>query len=135
MSLNLSSLQSALKSLDEAFIEYEKMPESTLMRDGIIQRFEYSFELCWKMLQRELRQEVGEELVDTAKNYSKKDLFRLAWERKLILHSQTWFDYLEARNLTSHSYNEAKAELVFNAIKPFLNDATYLLAQLEERNA
>jgi nucleotidyltransferase substrate binding protein (TIGR01987 family) len=60
-----------------------------------------------------------------------KKLFRVAAERLLLDDPQRWFAYLEARNKTSHTYNESVAEEVYSQTPNFLADAKKLLAALE----
>jgi len=52
--LDLTSLEKALTSLQKAIERYGREPEDEEVRDSVIQRFEYSYELCWKMLSKEL---------------------------------------------------------------------------------
>jgi hypothetical protein len=51
---DLTSLEKALTSLHKAIERYEREPEDEELRDRIIQRFGSSYELCWKMLSKEL---------------------------------------------------------------------------------
>lgn len=104
-----------------------------LLRDGVIQRFEYTFELAWKMLKRRIEIDVGNsEEVDS---YSKRQLFRVGGERGLIDDVESWFDSLEKRNLTSHTYEGATAAQVASVIERFSGCAGRLLEKLKERNA
>src|SRR3989338_3342497 len=106
MPLDLHSLEKAVASLEEALSTFDALPNTTepatrlLTRDGIIQRFEYTVELCWKMLKRQL-EESGLERVDAL---GIRDLFRVGFEQSLIENPVPWFDYLKKRNLTSHTY-------------------------------
>lgn len=65
--------------------------------------------------------------------FSFQQLIRTGAERGLLANSRDhWSDYRLARNITSHSDNEAKALEVFARIPAFLNEAAYLLAQLQD---
>ena len=119
--LILTPLQKALTALQNALV----LPKNDITRDATIQRFEYTFELTWKMLKRHLTQEAG------VKEYSIKNLFRDAAQSNLINNVEAWFGYLEARNLTSHTYNEEVAEEAYQAAKHFAVDASLLLKKLE----
>lgn len=131
MTLDFSSLEKALASLDKAFVRAEAHLGDDELRDACIQRFEYSFELSWKMLKRQIEQEVGTSPeVDT---YSKKGLFRAGGERGLIHDVEAWFNYLEKRNLTVHTYDQGHAEEVYKVIGNFLKDSQSLLKNLKER--
>jgi nucleotidyltransferase substrate binding protein (TIGR01987 family) len=136
MKLDLSSLQKATGSLESAievskkFIKGEaKTEEEKVIQAGVIQNFEFTYELCWKFMQRAL-----ETYFNINENLNKKELFRKAFENKLIENVPEWFKYYEARNITSHTYDAAKAETVYNAAKTFVNDAKIFLKNLEEVN-
>lgn len=124
--LDLSSFEKALFSLEKAL----KKPKDEFVRDAVIQRFEYTYELAWKMLKRYLVMTEGAETINPL---AKKDLFRLAAEKSLIEEVNHWFQYYHARNETSHTYNESRAEEVYEAAEGFLKDAKTLLAVLSER--
>ena len=68
MTLILTPLQNTLSSLDKAL----RQPLNEFTRDASIQRFEYSFELCWKMLRRQLIEDHGEVSIQTL---TRKELF------------------------------------------------------------
>jgi nucleotidyltransferase substrate binding protein (TIGR01987 family) len=105
--LDFSSLQNALNSLDKALAE----PINEFVRDAAIQRFEYCYELCWKMLRRVLAEDKGTEAIS---DLSRRDLFRLASQKHLIDDPLIWFEFHKARNETSHTYNETKALEVYH---------------------
>jgi len=120
--LVLTPLKKALKSLHNAI----NQPFNEYTRDATIQRFEYTFELSWKILKRHISMETG------INEYTIKNIFRTAAKQGLITHVDAWFDYLKARNLTSHTYNELTADETYAFAKQFVNDADYLIAQLEK---
>ncbi len=123
MKLDLSSLKKAVQSLELAL----NQPKDEFIRDSVIQRFEYTYELCWKFLARHLEQDIGSANVD---RLLRKDLYRIGAEKGLISDAETWFQYHTARNLTSHSYNAATAEDVYTVAKRFIVDAQALLSKL-----
>lgn len=102
------------------------------MRDGVIQRFEFSYELAWKTLKRHLEEELGRENVDAQ---SRRELYRQGAEARLLENVEAWFAYHRARNETSHAYDERKAAQVYAAAREFLPDAETLLARLEQKRA
>ncbi len=137
--LDLSSLRNAVLSLEELL---ERVRDEDFMRSlddvvrkglraGVIQNFEFTFELCWKFIQRWIRHNRSPE---DAEPLVRKELFRMAARHGLVAEPTRWFDYAEARNLTSHTYNEERAEEVFAIVADFVRDARYLLARLEENN-
>jgi nucleotidyltransferase substrate binding protein (TIGR01987 family) len=119
--LDLSSLEKAIKALGIALSIYGKSPlpddhaEQLVLRDGVIQRFEFTFELSWKTLRRYLK-EYGLERPDLLSN---RELFRLGFEHELIGDPEKWFLYLRMRNMTSQVYDEARAAEVFHAAQQF----------------
>jgi nucleotidyltransferase substrate binding protein (TIGR01987 family) len=140
MTLDLSSLEKAVFSLERAVRvcgEKSALPataedELALMKAGVIQNFEFTYELCWKFIQRWIRENRTPEDADHPR--SRRELFRLAAQYGLVADPLPWFDYSEQRNLTSHTYDEETAEKVYAAALRFLPDARELLRRLEESN-
>jgi len=99
------------------------------VRDGVIQRFEYTFELSWKMIKRYLEMYMTEKIDEM----SSKDLFRRGMETGLITDSGKWFVFREARNKTSHTYDKKAAELIYKAAAEFLPHAEELVKRLKEK--
>ncbi len=132
-SLDLTPLQKALESLAFAIERTEREKPDDMLRDSVIQRFEYTYELCWKMLRRRLKLDApSPEAID---EMSFRELIRAGAERGLIDDPLAWFGYREKRNLTSHIYDEDIARDVYQAALAFLPDAKSLLATLQKRNA
>ena len=133
MHLDLSPLRQALASLERGLARRRTNLADEEVRDGCIQRFEYCFELSWKMLKRQIELELG----NTAEvdGYSQRTLFRVAAERGLIGSPEPWFVYLVQRNKTSHAYDAQVAMEVAAELEAFAVDAQSLLATLEVRDA
>jgi nucleotidyltransferase substrate binding protein (TIGR01987 family) len=106
-----------------SFIESLDQVNSDLTRDGAIQRFEYTFELCWKTMKRLLRSK-GSNV-----NHP-KDVFREAAAEGLISDVTSWFEYLEARNRTTHIYKRAVAEEVFAVLPRFKTELEKFLTKI-----
>lgn len=119
--INTSSLEKAIASLDEILAQ----PMNPFIRDGAIQRFEYTFELCWRMMARVLKErgvEAG----------SPKLIFREAAKDGLISDIEPWLEFLKSRNLVTHTYNEDVAIEVFNQAKRFPEFAKEALKRVKE---
>jgi nucleotidyltransferase substrate binding protein (TIGR01987 family) len=129
--LDLSPLRAALAQLEEGLQAAGAEPESEIIRDGVIQRFEYSHELALKFIKRVLEIRHG----DSVDTMGYNDVLRTAAERGYIENVEQWFAYRKARNQTSHTYDSHVAAAVFGSARPFLENARLLLARLEERAA
>jgi len=130
MSIDFSPLEKAISSLNRALARAIEARGDEELRDACIQRFEYTFELCWKMLKRQLEQELPNP--SEVDGFSYRHLFRIGAERGLVQDVEAWFDYRERRNITSHTYDEVKAAKVFEALPAFAGHAAELLACLKE---
>jgi nucleotidyltransferase substrate binding protein (TIGR01987 family) len=133
--LDFSSLEKAVSTLELAVKTYLERKDSLdktggdLMRDGVIQRFEYTFELAWKTMKRYLEM-YGLEKVD---NLNNRDFFRSCFETGLIGDPEAWFGFLMDRNQTSHVYDQKIAGNVFESASRFISDAMFLVDQLKKR--
>lgn len=130
--LDLSVFKKAILSLEIALKAHHEKENDALIRDATIQRFEYTYELSYKMLKRYLN--LSEPETESIEQLSFPALIRLGSKRGLTLHGwEVWEQYRHARNLTSHVYDEKKALQVCDSIPAFLEDAQYLLQQLQHR--
>lgn len=128
MIITTSPLKQALTTLNRALARASLEPKDLEVRDACIQRFEYTYELCIKLIKRYIEQEMPiSENVDRL-NY--RDLLRVAFEIGIIQNVDQWFLYREARNNTSHAYDENKALAVFKVIPEFATQAQFLIEQL-----
>ncbi|MBP6219346.1 MAG: nucleotidyltransferase substrate binding protein [Oligoflexales bacterium] len=116
-----SPLKKALAALKRSLDQ----PKNEFTRNSTIQCFEFSYELAWKSLKRYLSENHG---VDES---NIKNIYRLAAKNGLIDPVENWFEYHKSRNLTSHTYNEETAEIVYIQAAAFYPDAIKLLAKLE----
>jgi len=62
-----------------------------------------------------------------------RDLLRVGAEKGLIGDVEAWFRYRQMRGTTSHTYDLAKAQQVYEGVRPFVADARALLSALERR--
>lgn len=99
-------LKNAISRLEEAIEDSKKIELSTL-KDGVIQRFEFSIELSWKILKIYLNEE-GIENVATPKS-----TIREAFKVGIIKNVDTWLEMIDDRNLTSHIYNQSLADDIY----------------------
>ena len=130
--LDLSSLENALNSLKRAIDRSLIEPLDEEVRDSVIQRFEYTYELSWKMLKRQL--EIDSQTPANIDAMGFKEMTREAAERGLMNNPEAWFEYRRQRNITSHTYDETKAHNVYETALAFFPDAFNLLQNLKQRN-
>ena len=130
--LVLSPFENALASLNEALAAYDQTP-SQLVRDACIQRFEYTYELAFRMLKRQM--EAISANPSGIDRMSFQDLVHSGAEQGLLANGwDKWRLYRDARNVTSHAYSEEKAVEVFARIPDFRDEARALLDRLKMRN-
>lgn len=108
----LSDLKEAVLRLDEAYERYDKPDLSRLEKDGTIQRFEFTFELSWKLMQAVLSDQHKQ-------TYGVKTIIRESAKLGLIDSPTKWFGFLDARNLTAHTYKQETADEVLKKAKKF----------------
>jgi nucleotidyltransferase substrate binding protein (TIGR01987 family) len=83
--------------------EVVALDENEIIRDSLIQRFEFTYELAWKTMFYWLRAE-DEQVLEM-----QKPILQAAFRCELIDDPRVWEDIKKQRDLTSHTYNEAKA--------------------------
>lgn len=121
--ISFKPTEDALKNLSEGLSISAPTP---LERDGIVQRFEYSYELIWKLSQRILR--TNEIKTDTPKAVF-RELGRIGW----ITNVESWMEFQKSRNETSHEYGERLAVKSVELAKIFLPMALELLSILRKK--
>lgn len=98
--------QKALARLEEAVAQ----SRDDLDRDGVIQRFEFTFERCWKALKVYLMH-VGKACG------TPREALKEGFRQGLVADEQTVLNMLEDRNLSSHTYDERTALQIFEHIQ------------------
>ena len=131
--LDLTPLTNALQRLAEGIERYRSDIADTQIRDGLIQRFEFTYEISHKILKRYLESASASQVAFDTMPFA--DLIRTGNEQGLLLGNWTdWKRYREMRSRTSHAYDEQIALGVVEGIPAFLAEAEYLLSQLQQRN-
>lgn len=130
--LDLTALHNAVMRLSEGFDRYQQDIRDTQIRDGLIQRFEFTYEISHKMLKRYLvLVAANPEQFDTM---TFQDLIRTANQQGLLLGDwSVWKLYRDMRSRTSHTYDEAMALSVVEGIPAFMQEAKFLVNTLQER--
>ena len=100
----------AFARLADAAAQAKQRKLSELEEQGLIQAFEFTHELAWNTLKDFL------EARGTVKIYGSRDTTREAFAADLIVNGEAWMKMIEHRNETSHTYNEAIANAIVEAI-------------------
>jgi nucleotidyltransferase substrate binding protein (TIGR01987 family) len=122
--ISTQALEKALDSLKRAILQ----PKNEFSRDSVIQRFEYTFELSWKLLTKILEADSGS-LADNSVKAVLREAARLGNIQKLDL----WFEFQKARNITSHTYNEVTAEEVYSRAILLPAEVDFLLKKISSK--
>lgn len=140
MSLDYTPLGNAIAQLEKS-LAYANSPEAMAdpglreqLRNSVIQCFEFTYELSWKMLKRYLEEtEASPADIDIG---TFQNLIRLGNERALLRSDwRQWKTYRQARTDSSHTYDATKAEAVYAVAPDFLAEARALLNELTRRSA
>lgn len=107
-SINITSLVKAHRALQRGLQEVQ----NELERDGVIQRFECTYEQVWKTLQKVLA------FKGIVAN-NPRDVFRQAAKQEIIDDPLVWFEFITKRNLTTHTYEERTAQEIFEELPEF----------------
>lgn len=137
MKLDLTPLNNAAAQLEEALDIYHSDVASEdprlkkHLRAAVIQAFEFTYELSFKMLKRYLRLASANpaEIDELVFN----DIIREAYRQGLLKSELSeWMEFRRQRGTTSHAYDEEKAQEVFESVPGFLDEARYLLNRLHD---
>ncbi|MDX1655575.1 MAG: nucleotidyltransferase substrate binding protein [Candidatus Competibacteraceae bacterium] len=114
-------LERAVQRLADALAQ----PKDEFIRDAAIQRFEFTFELTWKVLKLFLEYQGIEAR-------SPRACIRESFVVGLLPEDDGWLEMVTLRNLTSHTYDEATAERVYQALPQVVTRIRDLLERLTE---
>ena len=130
--VDIQPLANAIARLEEALAVYRRDPSQTLIRDGLIQRFEFTYEIAHRTLKRYLVEVSPAPAQYDAMPF--QDLIRTANTQGLLLGDwPKWRVYRDMRARTSHTYDETTALEVVEGIEPFVAEARHLREQLASR--
>ena len=137
MTLELGSLEKAIGALERSLRVVGEQAGGTdddlvdTLRAGVVQNFEVTYEQTWKMMKRWLEANAGSLEVD---GVTRRQLFRLCAENRLIDEVDQWMEFHKARNETSHTYSTEIAAEVFEVASGFLPAAQEVLSRIASRN-
>ncbi|TNG95210.1 nucleotidyltransferase [Pasteurellaceae bacterium USgator11] len=90
--------QSAVAQLNDAVLQY-RYTDIDIIKEGIIQRFEFTHELAWKLMKDILLAEGFQDVLGS------RSATRMAFNQGLVSEGQIWLDMIDSRNRTVHTYN------------------------------
>ncbi len=128
----ISPFERAIQQLEDGLVRYQSDTNDDQIRDGLIQRFEFTYELGHKILKRYLKY-----ASPNPKQFDEmtfQDLIRTANEQGMLLGNWVdWRGFRDMRTRTSHTYNENIALEVVASIPRFIEEVIYLRNKLRER--
>ena len=131
--LTIQPLTNAVIRLQEGWQRYLQDTSDTQIRDGLIQRFEFPYELSHKILKRYLENASADPTQFDLMSF--QDIIRTANEQNLLLGNWAdWKQYRDMRARTSHTYDEETAIAVVQGIEKFLAEAQFLQQKLQEKS-
>lgn len=139
MSIDFSTLGRAVQQLEKSLaFAHSDLAKSDAglfeqLRNSVIQCFEFTYELSHKMLKRYLEAtSASPEEIDFS---SFQNIIRMGNEKGLLRSDWSrWKVYRLARNESSHTYNDVKAQSVYELAADFLDEARFLFEQLTLRS-
>ena len=129
--LDITNLKNCISSFVECIEAYKSNSDVKMqgfIEDSCVKRFEYTVETSWKTMKKFLKLQYGKD----DKELTMNNIFRLMEGYAFITSWETWREYYDRRNDTSHEYNQIKAKKILKIADKFLEDCNYLYTQLEK---
>lgn len=117
----LSQFKNAVARLEDAL----KQTPNEYIKDSAIQRFEFCFDLSWKLIKTFLEDR-------GIRCSSPKDCFRMAYGQALLEYDEFWLEMTDLRNLTVHTYDQNLADEVYGKLPKILDYLKKLLENIEK---
>lgn len=127
----MTKLEAQIKQFAQALGRLKEalsLPQSDIVRDSAIQRFEFTLDLAWKAVKTYLEDKKG---VICA---SPKECFREAYRQGLVQYDDVWIQLIDLRNETVHTYNEETAERIYSQLSGAVKRFEELLSRLNKDN-
>lgn len=109
--MRLNNYEKALESLTAAVELSKTRPLSDLEKQGLIQAFEFTHELAWNVMKDYFNYQGTQDITGS------RDATREAYSKGLVQNGEGWMAMIQSRNKTSHTYNQAVANEIVDAIK------------------
>jgi len=122
-----NNFKKSLKQLDGAIQLIAERKLTDLEQQGVIQAFEYNYELAWNVL-KDFYENQGEQNIQGS-----RDAIKLAFKRGMIKNGDIWLNMIKSRALTSHTYNEDVTKAILNdIIEKYYSEFTSLKTTLDK---
>ena len=105
-----NNYKKALATLERTVIAAQERTLNEIEEQGLIQGFEFTFELSWKLLKDYLESKGFKDF------HGSKDTFKLAFQEGLIGEGEIWMEMIDNRNRSSHTYEESIAKEIISLI-------------------
>lgn len=126
---NIFAFENSTNRLKEILDRYQINTNDTGIRDAVIQRFEFTYSIALKTLNKYL----VEYSFIPIKQLSFNEMIRTANQLDLLKSNlEKWTEFREMRNLTSHTYDEEVAEKVVRIVPDFYEEVSFLLQKLKD---
>jgi len=121
-----SNFKKSLTQLDNAMELIAQRELTELEQQGVIQAFEYNYELAWNVL-KDFYENQGEQNIQGS-----RDAIKLAFKRGMIINGDIWLNMIKSRALTSHTYNQdTTREILNDIVEKYYNEFTSLRSALD----
>jgi nucleotidyltransferase substrate binding protein (TIGR01987 family) len=104
------NFEKAFLLLEEAVILNKERPLTDLEKQGLIQRFEFTHELAWKVIKDYFEYQGDSSITGS------RDATREAFNKGLVENGEGWMDMLQSRNKSSHTYSQETADAIAEKI-------------------
>ncbi|MBU1045963.1 nucleotidyltransferase substrate binding protein [Patescibacteria group bacterium] len=125
----MSKLEALFQQFQKAVARLKDVLEqekNEYIRDSAIQRFEFTFDLSWKLIKTFLEENRG---IICA---SPKGCFREAYTQSVLDYDECWIEMTDTRNKTAHIYKEEFADEIYSRMSVYLNLFNGLIERLEK---
>lgn len=134
--LDFTALENTINRLGEVLKRYEREKTDDVVRDSVIQRFEFTYSIALKTLRKYFIERAF--VIDDVNNLSFNEMIRITSKLNLIKSDlEKWTQYRTMRNLTLHTYDEEIALKVVGIVPDFYEEISFLLTKMKgsEKNA
>ena len=105
-----NNYKKALAALERSVIAAQERSLNEIEEQGLVQGFEFTFELSWKLLKDYLESKGFKDF------HGSKDTFRLAFQEGLISDGEIWMEMIDSRNRSSQTYEESITKKIISLV-------------------